>query len=93
MITRHTVTLLLLGAALVVPALLVGPAAGAAEAPSPETESASETTSDKTPEDPKTKSNRPLSGSEARRANDKGGVFLPSEDISEDIAVSFPVDI
>ncbi len=34
-----------------------------------------------------------LSGSEQRRANDKGGVFRPSEDISEDLAVTFPVDI
>lgn len=35
----------------------------------------------------------PLSGSEQRRAEDKGGIFRPSEDISEDLAVAFPVDI
>lgn len=33
------------------------------------------------------------SGSEKRRAGDKGGLFLPSEDISEDVAITFPVDI
>ncbi len=37
--------------------------------------------------------NRTLSGSEQRRADDKGTVFRPSEDISEDLAVTFPVDI
>ena len=33
------------------------------------------------------------SGSQQRRAGDKGGVFSPSEDISEDVAITFPVDI
>lgn len=33
------------------------------------------------------------SGSQKRNAGDKGGVFLPSEDISEDVAITFPVDI
>ncbi len=32
-------------------------------------------------------------GSQKRQAGDKGGVFLPSEDISEDVAITFPVDI
>lgn len=33
------------------------------------------------------------SGSQRRRAGDKGGIFLPSESISEDAALAFPVDI
>jgi len=101
MTTRHTVftrlrTALLtlpLGAALVVPGLFPGSAANAAEAPQTDTESATETASDNPQPTTDSNSPGPLSGSKARRANDKGGVFLPSEDISEDIAVSFPVDI
>lgn len=81
-------------------ALLLSPAF-AAEAPTPATDSGTSQTSTEASSDTitgagsdsTTNSNRPLTGSEARRANDKGGVFRPSEDISEDLAVSFPVDI
>jgi len=100
MIIRQTIVplllTLLLGAALIVPVLLAAPTANAAEAPSTDTEKATGTetsSSDTPPPEGDTTSTRPVSGSKARRANDKGGVFLPSEDISEDIAVSFPVDI
>lgn len=82
MIRRLTHSLLL-GAALLVTAA-VSQWAQAAEAEDQESDGTEETTSS---------SDRPLSGSEARKANDKGGVFSPTEDISEDIAVSFPVDI
>ena len=83
---RRLTHIMLLGAAFLVTASVAQWAqqAAAAEAPEQETESTEETTSS---------SDRPPSGSEARKANDKGGIFRPTEDISEDISVSFPVDI
>lgn len=56
----------------------------AAEAPPAPEES--ETTTESAPSAPST-------GSERRRAGDKGGIFRPTEDISEDVAITFPVDI
>jgi len=38
-------------------------------------------------------SSQPQTGSQRREAGDKGGVFLPSENISEDKVLTFPVDI
>ena len=76
------------------------PALQAAEAP-PET-NAPQTSTPQTntpepndPQEPPKKSGTSPSntGSENRRAGDKGGVFRPSEEISEDVAITFPVDI
>lgn len=74
-------------ALLVLLALLPGEPLAAAEA-----ESVPPASAPPVPADAST-SGAPQTGAEKRRAGDKGGVFRPSEDISEDLAVTFPVDI
>ena len=77
-------------------ASLPAPPARAAEAPA---SAATEQAQDNSAETQSTASTAPseppkvLTGDQQRRADDTGGVFLPSENISEDLPLAFPVDI
>lgn len=49
--------------------------------------------SSQAPRTGQTQPERELTEAEQRQAGDKGGVFRPSENISEDFPMAFPVDI
>jgi len=72
--------------------ILSVPAITAAEA-GEESESANPANNEQRSQDNTTQTPANASGSQKRNAGDKGGVFLPTEDISEDVAITFPVDI
>lgn len=65
----------------------------AADAPNDPSKQSNNDQSQETSGQEQSESDRPLSGSAQRQANDKGGVFRPSESISEDLSITFPVDI
>ena len=75
--------------------LVVGPTAIAQPAPQPQTPSEADASGDGPPsaDDRSSDTTTANTGSQRRKGGDKGGVFRPSEDISEDIAITFPVDI
>ena len=77
-----------------------GPTAHAQPAPQPQTPAGTDASGNAPAESASAEApsaadtaTKATTGSQRRSAGDKGGVFRPSEDISEDIAITFPVDI
>ena len=89
---QHRITVL---AAAVCLGLFAGPSATYAAAPNTDTEDTSQPAAETAGENPSQNSNdKPAKTNKDDSAKDKNReIFRPSEEISEDFAVSFPVDI